>query len=65
MLLKKGKATITETLHLVINVFEDDNFSRKVLEKKDYVSVSKAGHKRKLQLVKVFVTCKNFILLLK
>ena len=35
MLLKKGKAIITETLHLVTNVFEDDNFSRKVLEKKD------------------------------
>ena len=28
MLLKKGKAIITETLHLVTNVFEDDNFSR-------------------------------------
>ena len=26
--LKKGKAITTETLHLVTNVFEDDNFSR-------------------------------------
>ena len=25
---KKGKAIITETLHLGINVYEDDNFSR-------------------------------------
>ena len=63
--LKKGKAIITETLHLVTNVFEDDNFSRQVLERKDYVSVSKGVHKQKLQLEKVFVTCKNFILLSK
>ena len=62
LLLKKGKSIITETLHLVTNVFEDDNFSRQVLEKKDYVSVSKGVHKPKLQLAKVFVTCKNFIL---
>ena len=41
MLLKKGKAFITETLHLVANAFGDDNFSRQVLEKKDDVSVSK------------------------
>ena len=60
---KNGKAITTETLHLVTNVFEDDNFSRQVLEKKDYVSVSKGVHKQKLQLAKVFVTCKNFILL--
>ena len=65
LLLKKGKTITTETLHLVTNVFEDDNFSRQVLEKKDYVSVSKGVHKQKLQLAKVFVTCKNFILLSK
>ena len=65
MLLKKGKAIITETLHLVRNVFEDGNFSRQVLEKKDYVSVSKSVHKQKLQLAIAFVTCKNFILLSK
>ena len=36
-----------------------------MLEKKDceYVSVSKEIHKQKLQLTKVFVTCKNFMLL--
>ena len=28
LLLKKGKAMITETLHLVTNIFEDDSFSR-------------------------------------
>ena len=65
LLLKKGKAIITETLHLVTNVFEDDNFSRQVLEKKDYVSVNKGVHKQKLELAKVFVTWKNFILLSK
>ena len=48
MLLKKGKAIITETFHLVTNVFDDGNFSRLVLEKKDYVSVSKGVHKQKL-----------------
>ena len=36
-----------------------------MLEKKDYVSVSKGVHKQKLQLAKVFVTCKNFVLLKK
>ena len=49
LLLKKRKA-ITETLHLVTNVFEDDNFSIQVLENKDYVSVSKRVHKQKLQI---------------
>ena len=63
--MKKAKANITERLHLLTNVFEDDNFSRKVLEKKDYVSASKGVHKQKLQLAKVFVTCKNFMLLSK
>ena len=65
LFLKKGEAIITETLHLVTNVFEDDNFSRYVLEKKDYVSVTKGVHKQTLQLAKVFVACKNFILLSK
>ena len=31
---KNGKAITTGTLHLVTNVFEDDSFSRYVLEKK-------------------------------
>ena len=34
-------------------------------EKEDYVRVSKGVHKQKLQLAKVFVTWKNFILLSK
>ena len=65
LLLKKGKGIITETLHLVTNVLEDDNLSGQVLEKKDYFSVSKGVHIQKLQLAKVFVTCKNFVLLSK
>ena len=48
MLLKGGKAIITEILHLVTNVFEDDNFSRWMLEKKDFVNESKGVHKQKL-----------------
>ena len=36
-----------------------------MLEKKDYVSVSKVVHKQKLQLAKAFVTWKNFILISK
>ena len=60
LLLKKGKDFITETLHLVTNASEDDNFSRPLLEKKDYVSTG--VHKQKLQVAKVFITCKNFIL---
>ena len=48
MLLKKGKAIITKTLHLVANVFEDDNFTRWMLEKKDFVNVSKGVRKQKL-----------------
>ena len=63
LLLKKGKAIITETFHLVTNDFEDDSFSRQVLQKNDYVSVSKGRHKQKLQLAKAFVTWKIFILL--
>ena len=31
----KGNTIITETLYLVTNVYEDDNFSKKVPEKKD------------------------------
>ena len=30
-----------------------------MLEKKDYVSLSKGVHKQNLQLAKVFVTCKK------
>ena len=38
---KKNKSITTETLHLVANVYEDENFSTQVPKKKDYVSVSK------------------------
>ena len=65
LLLKKRESIITETRHLVTNVSEYENFSRQVLEKKDYVSVNKGVHKQKLELAKVFVTWKNFILLSK
>ena len=65
LLLKKRKSIITETRHLVTNVSEYENLSRQVLEKKDYVSVNKGVHKQKLELAKVFVTWKNFILLSK
>ena len=52
LLLKKGKTFITETLHLVTNAFGNDNFSRQVLEKKDYVNVSK-------EYIKKTATCKS------
>ena len=48
LILKKGKTITLETLHMVTSVFEYDNISRWVLEKKDYVSVSKGVHKEKL-----------------
>ena len=43
---KKEKTITTETLHLATNVYEDDNFRRKLPEKKEYVSVSKGVHKQ-------------------
>ena len=46
--LKKGKTITTEIIHLITNVYEDDNFSRYVPKKKVYVSVSKEVHKKKL-----------------
>ena len=52
MLLKKGKTITTETLYLVTNLFEDDAFSMYVLEKKDYVSVSKGVHKQNFSIFK-------------
>ena len=42
------KCITTETLHLLINVYEDVSLSRQVPEKKDYVSVSEGVHKQKL-----------------
>ena len=43
------KTITTETLHPVTNVYVDDNFSRQVPGKKDYVSVSKEVRKQKLR----------------
>ena len=48
LLLKLGKTITTETLRLVTNVYEYDNSSRQVPEKKGYVSVSKGVYKQKL-----------------
>ena len=45
---KNGKSFTTEALHLVTKVYEDDNFSIKVSENKDYVSVSTRVHEQKL-----------------
>ena len=42
-----AKTITTETLHLLTNVFEGENFSRKVPEKKDQVCISKGVHKQK------------------
>ena len=50
---KNGKTITTETLYLV---FEDDNFGRQVLEKKDYVSMTKGVHKQKLCNLQEFYT---------
>ena len=48
---------------MVTNVYEDDNFSSQVPEKKDCVSVSKRVHKQNLAIPKLFVTGKSYILL--
>ena len=42
---KNGKTITTETLHLLPHVYDDDNFSRWVPQKKEYASVSKRVHK--------------------
>ena len=48
---KKGKTLFTqETLDLVQSFFEDDEYSRQIPGKKDYVSISWNVHKQK-QLV--------------
>ena len=44
---KKEKTVTVETLYLVTIVYEDDNFSRHVPEKKYYVNKSKGVHKQK------------------
>ena len=57
---KKGKTITNETLHLVINFYEDDNFSRQVPGKKDYVSVSKGVHRQKLCNLQKFLKLARF-----
>ena len=42
-----GKAIPQETIDLVIGMYEDDEFSRQMPGKKDYVSISKGIHKQK------------------
>ena len=59
LLLKKGKAFCTETLHLVTNAFEDDSFSKYVLEKKDYVSVSKEYINKNCNLQEIYTAFKE------
>ena len=49
---KIGKTNTTETIHLLPNVYEDDNFSRKVPGKKGYVSVKECINKN-------IATCKS------
>ena len=57
---KTGKTITSETLHLVTSVYEDDNFSRQMPRKKDYVSVSKRVHKQKLcNLKKLYAAFKE------
>ena len=50
---KKGKTITTEKFHLVANACEDDNFSRKVPEKRDYVNLGEGVHKQN------FAACKS------
>ena len=42
---KNGKTITSETRHLLPHVYDDDNFSRWVPQKKEYASVSKRVHK--------------------
>ena len=48
--LKKGKALAQEKIHLIHAFYEDDEYSRQLPVKKDYVSMQKVVHKQK-QLV--------------
>ena len=41
---KKGKQLPQETLDLVLNFYEDDEFSRQMPGKKDYVSIGIKQH---------------------
>ena len=44
---KKGKAMAQETIDLVHAFYEDDEYSRQLPRKKDYVSIQKGVHKQK------------------
>ena len=50
---KKGKTITTETLHLVTNIYEDDNFSRNCLKRKTMLVWVKE------YINKTFATCKS------
>ena len=45
--LEKGKAMPQETTDLVLAFYEDDEYSRQLPRKKDYVSIQKGIHKQK------------------
>ena len=59
---KKGKAMAQETIDLVHAFYEDDEYSRQLPGKKDYVSIQKCVHKQKhlvlCNLHKLFVAFK-------
>ena len=44
---KKGKAMAQETIDLLYAFCEDDEYSRQLPRKKDYVSIQKGAHKQK------------------
>ena len=44
---KKGKAMTQETIDLVPAFYEDDEYSRQLPRKKDYVSIQEGVHKQK------------------
>ena len=53
LLLRKRKTITPERLHLITNVYEDDNFRKQMPEKKNYVSVSEGIDKQKLCMMKM------------
>ena len=44
---KQGKVISQNTIDFVLSMYEDDEFSRQMLFKKDYVSTAKRVHKQK------------------
>ena len=59
---KKGKTMAQETTDLVHTFYEDDEYSRQLPGKKDYVSIQKVVHKQKRL---VLCSIMNFLLHLK